>query len=112
MALVFDEAVEEDVYETPSDFSDFLEFTNRLNIPLNEEYFRELKATWLKSKGSLGQSLSIFEQSIRDSKFLSSEFENERRLQNALWRVWWRQTRARFHAVSYTHLTLPTNREV
>ena len=98
MALVFDEAVEEDVYETPSDFSEFLEFTNRLNIPLNEEYFRELKATWLKSKGSLGQSLSIFEQSIRDSKFLSSEFENERRLQNALWRVWWRQTRARFHA--------------
>lgn len=98
MAFVFHEAVEEDVYETPSDFSEFLEFTNRLNIPLNEEYFRELKASRLDNKGSLGQGLSVFEQGIKGGKFLSSDFHNERRLQNALWRVWWRQTRARFHA--------------
>lgn len=98
MAFVFHEAVEEDVYETPSDFSEFLEFTNRLNIPLNEEYFRELKASRLDNKGSLGQGLSVFEQGIKGGKFFSSDFHNERRLQNALWRVWWRQTRARFHA--------------
>jgi len=97
MALVFDETTEEDVYETPSDFSEFLEFTNRLNIPLNEEYFRELKANRL-GKGSLSQSLSVVEQCVKDSRYLSSEFQNERRFQNALWRVWWRQTRARFHA--------------
>lgn len=97
MALVFEEAVE-DVYETPSDFSEFLEFTNRLNIPVNEGYFRELKAGRLKNKGSLIHSLSVIDQGVKDSRHLSSEFEDERRLQNALWRTWWRQTRARFHA--------------
>lgn len=98
MALVFDEAVDDDVQETPSDFSEFLEFTNRLNIPLNEEYFRELRASRLANKGSLSESLSVFEQGVKESRYLSSEFQNERRLQNALWRAWWRQTRARFHA--------------
>lgn len=95
MDLIFEE---EDFHETPSDFSEFLEFTNRLNIPLNEEYFSALKASRLENQGSLSQSLSLFEQGVKDSRHLSSEFQNERRLQNALWRVWWRQTRARFHA--------------
>ena len=98
MALVLDEVVQEDVYETPSDFSEFLEFTNLLNIPLNEEHFRELKASRLENKGSLSQSLSVFEQGVKVSRYFTSDFHDERRLQNALWRVWWRQTRARFHA--------------
>ena len=88
---------EEDAYQTPNDFTDFLEFTNRLNIPLNEEYFRGLKATRLVKKSSLSQTLSVFEHGIKDGRYLSSEFLLERRLQNALWRAWWRQTRARFH---------------
>lgn len=98
MDLLYNDVVEEDVYETPSDFSEFLEFTNVLNIPLNEKYFNELKARRLENKGGLSQSLSVFEQGIKDGRYISSEYENERRLQNALWRVWWRQTRARFHA--------------
>ena len=98
MALVLDEVVQEVVYETPSDFSEFLEFTNLLNIPLNEEYFLELKASRLQNKGSLSQGLSVIEQGVKVSRYLTSDFYDERRLQNALWRVWWRQTRARFHA--------------
>lgn len=98
MDILFDDVVEDDVYEVPSDFSEFLEFTNRLNIPLNEEYFSDLKARRLESKSTLSQSLSVFEEGIKDGRHLSSEYQNERRLQNALWRVWWRQTRARFHA--------------
>lgn len=98
MDLLYNDVVEEDVYETPNDFSEFLEFTNVLNIPLNEKYFNELRARRLESKGALSQSLSVFDQGIKDGRYLSSEYRNERRLQNALWRVWWRQTRARFHA--------------
>lgn len=98
MALVLDEVVQEDAYETPSDFSEFLEFTNLLNIPLNEEHFRELKASRLENKASLSQGLSVIEQGVKVSRYFTSDFHDERRLQNALWRVWWRQTRARFHA--------------
>ena len=101
MDLLYNDVEEEGVHETPNDFSKFLEFTNALNIPLNEEYFNELKARRLENKqnkGALGQSLSVFDQGIKNGRYLSSEYENERRLQNALWRVWWRQTRARFHA--------------
>lgn len=98
MDLLYNDVVEEDVYETPSDLSEFLEFTNVLNIPLNEKYFNELKARRLENKGALSESLSVFDQGIKEGRYLSSEYHNERRLQNALWRVWWRQTRARFHA--------------
>lgn len=98
MDVALQGVVEENVLETPSDFSEFLEFTNRLNIPVNEEYFHQLKAYQLNSKGSLSQSLTVIEHGVKNCKYLSSDCQCERRLQNALWRAWWRQTRARFRA--------------
>lgn len=99
MDILLDDVVQEDDFEIPKDFSDFLEFTNRLNIPLNEDYFSQLQARRVReSKTTLGPSLTVFEQGIKNGRHFSSEYQNERRLQNALWRVWWRQTRARFHA--------------
>lgn len=84
-------------YETPSDFSEFVEFTNCLNIPLNEDYLSQLRAEQMKT-GGLSQTLSAVEVGVKTSRFLSSEKQNERRLQNAVWRAWWRQRRARYNA--------------
>lgn len=84
-------------YETPSDFSEFVEFTNRLHIPLNEDYISQLRAEQIKT-GNINHHLSAFEIGVKDSKFVPSEKQTERRLQNAIWRAWWRHRRARFNA--------------
>ena len=84
-------------YETPSDFSEFVEFTNRLHIPLNEDYISQLQAEQMKT-GNINHHLSALEIGVKNSKFVPSEKQTERRLQNAIWRAWWRQRRARFNA--------------
>lgn len=99
MDILLDDVVQEDDFEIPINFSDFLEFTNRLNIPLIEEYFSQLQASRVRESKTISSlRLSVFHQGIKNGRHLSSKYHNERRIQNALWRVWWRQTRARFHA--------------
>lgn len=100
MDNLLDDVVQEDTYKIHNDFSNFLDLTNRPNIPLIEEYFSHPKARRVReSKTILSPSLSEFNKGIRNGRYLSSEYHNERRIQNALWRDWWRQTRAPFHAI-------------
>lgn len=90
------EVAKEDIDETPTDFSEFLEFTTRSNIPLNEEHLRLLKTDLLNSKGSLSQT--VIEHGVAKSKYWSSNIHHEKRYQYALWRAWWQLTRARVHS--------------
>lgn len=102
MSVAIDEIAFEDEYETPCDFTEFLDFATQLNIPLNENYLCQLKAFQLKTGGSLSDTLTVFEHGLKGQKYFTSESSNERRLQNALWRVWWSQRRARYHATPKT----------
>lgn len=81
MNIFLDDVVQENDFEISKDFSNFSELLIRLKILPKEDCFRQL-----------------FEQGIQNGRHFSSECQKERRLQNALWRGWWCQTRARLHA--------------
>lgn len=53
MGRPFLEVAQEEINETPTDFSEFLEFTTRSNIPLNEEHLLLLKTDLLNRIGYL-----------------------------------------------------------
>lgn len=79
----------------------FLEFAESLKIPINPEYLQQIRGQL-----GLGESggTTFVDVGVKDSK--NHESLNERRLQNALWRAWWRQRKARFNAGSQSTLLL------
>ncbi|XP_074622661.1 uncharacterized protein LOC141880962 [Acropora palmata] len=94
----FQEVAKEDINETPTDFSEFLAFTTRSNIPLSEEQLLLLKTGVLNSKGSLNKT--VIEHGVTRSKYWSSNINHEKRCQDTLWRAWWQLTRAgRFNEI-------------
>ncbi|XP_032227769.2 uncharacterized protein LOC116611527 [Nematostella vectensis] len=85
-----------DYESSPSDLESFLEFTDRMNIPLAPDYINQISHR--HGKGTF--DLDAFEIAVKDSKVKHPVDENleDRRLQNVLWRAWWRQKRFRTNA--------------
>ena len=98
MSVTEDQSVFQEESETPCDFTEFLSFATRLNIPLKEDYLSQLKAFRLTSGNNLSETLTLFEHGLKGRKYFTSDMSDERRIQNALWRVWWSQRRSRYHA--------------
>lgn len=78
-----------------------LEFAESLKIPINEDYLKHIRSDL---EGSVNST--YVDVGVKDSK--GHETINERRLQNALWRSWWRQRRARYNTGPQT---LPSQEE-
>ncbi|KXJ21136.1 uncharacterized protein LOC110255107 [Exaiptasia diaphana] len=86
---------------TSIEFTKFLEFAESLNIPINEDYLKQIRSHLEGSPNG-----TYVDVGVKDSK--GHEAVNERRLQNALWRSWWRQRRARYNTGPQT---LPSQEE-
>lgn len=84
-----------DISSPSLEYTKFLEFAESLKIPVNQEYLDQIR-----SHLGEAQSGSYVDVGVKDSK--GHETSNERRLQNALWRAWWRQRKARFDTGSQT----------
>ena len=76
------------------DLSEFMKYFNSLNIPFNEieDYFSHLRSEDTKT-GEINNYLTAFDIGLKDSKFVPNEKKTKRRLQNAVWRAWWREKR-------------------
>ncbi|KAK3735967.1 hypothetical protein QZH41_003833 [Actinostola sp. cb2023] len=77
---------------SPGEWANFLEFADSLNIPVNQECIQQIRL-----QHGVGSELgsTFLDVGVKDSKGHTNF--SERRLQNAIWRAWWRQRRARFN---------------
>lgn len=80
---------------TPIDRTSFLEFADRLNIPINQGYLNHISEQ-IQTKAINQFDLNALDVGVKDCK--THEKFNERRIQNALWRAWWRQRSTRFNS--------------
>lgn len=78
---------------TPDDCTSFLEFADRLNVPINQGYLNHISEQ-IKTRNQF--DLNALDVGVKDSK--THKKFNERRIQNALWRAWWRQRSTRFNS--------------